>query len=98
MVTLHSLADNTVRLKHLHRKSDNAWVNNATVTMALLDPTGSAITSGVPLTYVSGSNGTYEGVFPSSLSLPVGTGYQLRISAVAGGLDRVFVEDAEVVL
>lgn len=77
----------TVRLDGLVDK-DGSYVNDATVTLqSLLDKSGNAVSGvTVPLTmsYVSGSNGRYEGALDESLSITAEQWYTATVRAVSG--------------
>jgi hypothetical protein len=77
-------SDNLVRLDGLTNASTGAYINNATVTYALLDPTGATLASGT-LSFVAASNGRYEGTINHTVSLTLNAFYTLQISAVGGG-------------
>lgn len=94
MQTFQRQNDNTIAWQFMDRATDQAVVNDATVTATLkVTSTGATVTgfSAIAMAYVSGSNGRYVGtvaatVFPSSLTL--GEDYTLEITAttVAGNV------------
>lgn len=70
--------------------------NNATVTATLYDlndaiavnADGSAALSGIEMSYIAGSQGSYRGLVDSTFNPPLGGGYTLNIVAtVPGGAD-----------
>lgn len=66
--------------------STGAYVNDATVTFALKDAAGNAVSGASgSLSYVADSDGRYEGVLESTVSLIIGATYYLEITAVASG-------------
>jgi hypothetical protein len=77
-------SDNLVRLDGLTNASSAAYINNATVTYALLDNTGATVTSG-SLSYVAASNGRYEGTVAYTISLTLNAFYTLQVTAIGGG-------------
>lgn len=72
--------------------SDGSYVNDATATMTLKDGNGASVSGaiGLPLSYVSGSNGKYQGTLPYTLSLTVGEDYTLEITGTTGSGQRAF--------
>lgn len=91
MITFQRENANTVKWSFMDQSSDQAYVNDATVTATLkVDSTDAVVSnfSSIPLTYVTGSNGKYVGsvaasVFPSSMTL--GTDYRLEVTATVSG-------------
>lgn len=83
-------SDNLVRLDALNNASTGAYVNNATVTFTLRDSGGNVVGSlqNVPMAYVAGSNGRYEGTIPNSVSssLTVNGQYTIEITATSGSV------------
>lgn len=64
-------------------------VNSATVTATLYDSTNTVVANfnAIPLSYVSGSSGTYVGQVPNSFDPALlGSGYTLFIDAVFNSL------------
>lgn len=82
LVTLYSLIDNLT----------GQFVNNATVSGALLDRDRSTTLTTFSMPYVVASNGEYQGTITSgtTAALTNGTTYQVRVTANAGGNVRVF--------
>jgi hypothetical protein len=81
-------SDMLVRLRGLRTEAADGtvtYVNDATVTASLIDTTdGSTVASGVSLTYVSASNGIYEG-YVDEQTLTQGRLYEVRVLAVKSG-------------
>jgi hypothetical protein len=71
-------SDNLIRLDGLTNASSGAYINNATVTYALLDNTGATVTSG-SLSSVAASNGRYEGTVIYTTRLTLDTHGHLAI-------------------
>jgi hypothetical protein len=66
----------------------STYLNSATLTATLVDQNGIQISEciDVPLNYVAGSNGNYEGSFgDANFVPPVGTGYTLIIDGSQNG-------------
>lgn len=69
------------------------YVNAATVSMVLLDATGTTVsgpTFPISLSYVTSSPGVYEGVLPSGTELTPGDEYDLILTATASELDSIW--------
>ncbi len=96
--TIYLSNDNLVEWSFMDQASDGSYVNDATVTMTL-KLAGSPVSgaTAVALTYVSGSNGRYQGVIPSSVSLTAGGNYTLEITAVSGTKDGFVTLDIDAV-
>jgi len=82
--------DRHVPYSGLYDNSTESFVNDATVTATLKDSAGSAVSgaSNISLSYVSGTNGVYEGVLEDGVSLTENSTYYLEITATASN-DRV---------
>lgn len=77
--TLTGLQDNTTGL------FQNTWTN---IVMTLIDDEGNPVVGCVqiPMNYIPGSNGNYQGTFGNaSFYPPVGTGYTLLIDGSNSG-------------
>ena len=88
MKAFYNLNDNLVRIEGLRDASaGGAYLNAATVTATLNDPSGDPITgaTAIGMSYVSNSEGDYEGVLQSTISVTDGLKYTLVIDAVQGG-------------
>ncbi len=100
-ITLERGSDNLVEWAGMTESSGGAYVNGATVTMTLYSGYSRSATTGavsgtpvsgatsLPLSYVSGSNGTYQGVIPSTVTLNLELDYTLQITATHGAYSRV---------
>ncbi len=98
-ITLKRSNDNLIEWDDMDRATDDAYVNDASVTMTLKDSTGAAVTGATSLTmsYVSGSKGKYQGVIPYTVSLTAGSAYTLEITADSGTRHGFITLDVEVV-
>jgi hypothetical protein len=77
--------NNLMAVTDLFDEVANAFVNNATVTVDILDRTSTSIlTAPITMPYVAASNGTYEGVIPSTTQLQVGRGYRAVFNVNSG--------------
>jgi len=82
--------DMLVEIDGLQDSSDDSYLNAATVTATIKDPDGTEITGQslpISLSYVSSSNGKYQGVFDTLLSLTVGDTGTIEVTAVEGTLN-----------
>lgn len=80
--------DNRIVLTGLKNESTDAFENGATVTMTLYDSANTEVTGQswpATLTYITASDGNYEGTLDDGLSLTDGQDYEVRITAVASG-------------
>jgi hypothetical protein len=77
-------------LEGLYDRVTKSYVNDATLTFTLKNSAGSAVSgaSAVSMTYVSGTNGCYQGVLEDGVSLTEGSTYYLEITATASS-DRI---------
>ncbi len=88
MQTLHPGEDNLLEWDKMTRADTGAYVNNATVSFALKDSTGAAVTNGTgALSYVAASNGKYQGVLPATAAIVAGQFYTLELTAASGADD-----------
>lgn len=99
--TIYRLNDNTVEVSLLALSTDGSYLNAATVTMTLCTyASGSRVVvtdaSALSLTYVTGSNGRYQGAIPASLTLVAGDTHTLEITATSGFNDAFVTLDIEV--
>ena len=78
--------DNLLTLDALTNTADSSFINDATVTVTLVDSTGTEVTGEtwpLAMSYVSSSNGKYQATLTDSLSLSKGT-YTAQITANGG--------------
>ena len=87
-------ADSTIAvvLDDLQNESTGAWINNATVTVSVYDSTSTIVGSAQTLTYVTGSNGRYEGTIPYDLGITEGSQYTAKFLAIASAGRRTFAK------
>lgn len=88
-VTLYVGNDNLIEVTELKNEAEDTYINNATVTVTLIDPALSPQqVSGeswpLSLAYVSGSNGNYRATLVDTLSLSRSTKYIAQVSADGG--------------
>jgi hypothetical protein len=79
--------DNLIELDGLQDQSTSAYINDATVTVTLLDSSGSEVAGETwPLTmgYVAASNGKYRATLADTLSLSPNKRYQAKVVADGG--------------
>jgi len=81
--------DNVLQLTGLKNGIDAQFINDATVTATLNDTDGteiSGMTWPATMTYVSGSEGTYQLLLDSTLNLQKNTLYTVHVHVISGGL------------
>lgn len=94
-VTIYRKNDNLIEWTWLSQSSDGAYINDGTVTFTLYHTyslnsstgvaSGTSVNGPTAMTYVSGSNGKYQGKLPASVMLDLSLQYTLEINATAGG-------------
>lgn len=90
MLTIERQNDFVLTWASMDLATDGSFVSNATVTMTMkVTETGSLVSgaSSLSLTYVTGSNGNYQGRIPASAlpsSLTLGPIYTIEVSATSG--------------
>lgn len=79
-------ADNNIEFLGVMDHSTEAYINNATVTFALKEEDGDAVTSGSgTCSYVAASDGDYIGVLDAAADINVGQSYWLEVTMTASG-------------
>lgn len=68
--------------------SSGAYINDATVSATIKTKTGTTLAGPIPMPYVTGSNGLYQGILPYDLPLTAGVEYIAEIS-INGGVGLV---------
>ena len=87
MLVFFRTNDNLIRWDGMTRASDGAYVNDATVTWSLKDSDEVELASGT-LTYVTGSNGRYQGVLQSTVDIGAkDDNIWLEVTATSGTLN-----------
>jgi hypothetical protein len=99
-VVIYLYPENTqiVQLQGLQDVATGLYLNAATVTATLYDQRGNAdpVLNGIMLSYIAGSEGSYQGTVPASFSPPAFTGqnplggYSLQVEANQGGVQSLF--------
>jgi hypothetical protein len=79
-LTIYLNNDNLVSLLGLIDEATGDYLDAATVSVTLTDNQGNTQQGPVTMTYVSGSNGNYQGILPASSTLNVGVGYRAAIA------------------
>jgi hypothetical protein len=82
--------DNLIEWDEMTDSSDDTYINSATVTFSLFESDGTTLVSGpTSMSYVSGSNGKYQGVLDKipSATLTPGEMYILTVTALSGSTD-----------
>lgn len=84
-------SDNFVRLNGLMDAQDRSWANSATVTAKLIDSNGDDVSgSSFSLTYVTDSDGDYEGSMADTVSLTENASYKYEIIATQSGVKKTW--------
>ena len=97
--TLYRKNDNVIEWTWLSQSTDGAYINDGTVTFTLYSGYSLVSTTGVltaasgainvvvygptTMTYVTGSNGKYQGKMPASVALDLALIYTIEINATA---------------
>ena len=82
--------DMLVEVDKLQDSSDDSFLNAATVTAVLKDENGTNVTGQImpiSMSYVSASDGKYQGIFDSVVALSDGDCGTIEITAAEGTLD-----------
>lgn len=98
---LYRKNDNLIEWQWLSQSTDNEYVNDASVTFtlysgyslvsttgALTTPAGAVNTvvyGPTAMSYVTGSNGKYQGKLPASVNFDLALTYTLEINGIASG-------------
>ncbi len=82
--------DNLIEVDELKDEVAGTFLNAATVTAVLKDSAGATIGSSITLTFVSGSNGKYQGNVPDDLAVNLGDRITAEITADDGADKRAF--------
>lgn len=80
--------DMIIEVNGLKNAISGAYVNDATVTVTMVDSAGSSVVGETwPLSvgYVGGTDGIYRATLQDSLTLTVGNLYTAKVTAVGGG-------------
>lgn len=99
--TIYRKNDNLIEWQWLKGASDDEYINNGTVSFTLYSGYSLVSTTGVlttpagavnviaagptTMSYVTGSNGKYQGILPASVALDLALEYTIEINATAGG-------------
>lgn len=80
--------DTLIRWDKLWNPTTAEYVNDATVAFTLRTAALAAVSgaTGITMSYVSGSNGRYDGVLESTVGLTDGATYYLDVTATSGSL------------
>lgn len=103
MLTIERQNDYVLTWRGMIRATDGAYVNDATVTLTLkVTATDAAVSgiSGLSMSYVSDSNGAYQGRIPASAlpsSLTLGSIYTMEVIATSGSFTGFIKEAAQLV-
>lgn len=89
--TLYVSNDTLVRVQGLRNASLSAsgYVNDATMTATVVDSTGDEVSGQswpLTLSYVSDSDGNYEGTIQDTAEITAGSSYTIKVTANKSGL------------
>lgn len=94
-VVIYRKNDVVIEWTWLSQSTDGEYINDGTVTFTLYHTYSLAASTGVAsgtsvsgpttMTYVTGSNGKYQGKLPASLALDLSLDYTIEINATANG-------------
>jgi len=89
ILKLYIDSDNLIRWDKLVNAADGSYANAATMTFTLKTVAGVAVSgaSAVSMPYVGNSNGRYQGILESSVSLAVGYRYYLEVTVAQSGVN-----------
>jgi hypothetical protein len=81
-----------IQITELQDQITGLFLTNAQVTATLLDQKGTpdAILNNIVMSYVPGSDATYQGTVPSSFNASLGGGYTLQVIAVQAGVQAEY--------
>lgn len=85
--------DRYITLSGLNDAADNSYLNSATVTYAIYEANGTAVSGGTgTLSYISASNGNYRGIIDAAITatLTAEAAYYIAITATQGNYDGLF--------
>lgn len=100
-ITIYRKNDNIIEWQWLHQSTDGEYINNGTVSFTLYSGYSLVSTTGVlttpagavnavaagptTMSYITGSNGKYQGKLAASVDLDLALSYTIEINAVANG-------------
>ena len=97
IIYLYPLNTQVITVEGLQDVVTLLYLNNAQVTVTLLDQRGNPdlVLQDIPLGYVPGSNGNYQGTVPDTFNPPAFTGkplsgYTLQVTAVQAGVEALY--------
>lgn len=64
-MSVYSANDNDITITGLSRESDGSFINDATLTAAIQDASGTQFASGISVPFVAASSGNYRGTIPA---------------------------------
>ena len=100
VIVLYPLNTQVITITGLQDIVTGTFLNAATVTATLLDQFGNIDPdiNQLPLSYVLGSSGQYQGVVADTFNAKLGSGYTLRIQADQAGVQALYSLLAKVAL
>ncbi|SRR6266403_1379733 len=92
VINLYPNNTQVIQITELQDKVSGTFLIAATVTATLYDSRGVAdpIFNAIPMTYVPGTDATYQGIIPASFTAKLGGGYTLVLIATQSGVQGQF--------
>jgi len=78
--------DNLVEWDGAQNEADDSYLNDATATFTLKTLAGVAVVTDVAMSYVTDSDGVYQGTLQSTVSLTENAEYYVEVSLAQSGL------------
>jgi hypothetical protein len=88
VIYLYPLNTQVVQITELQDQVSGQFLVNANVVATLFDRRGNPdpVFQNIPMSYVAGTDATYEGIVPATFSPKIGGGYTLVLTADQAGV------------
>jgi hypothetical protein len=92
VIYLYPLNTQVVQVTELQDEVTGQFLVSASVTATLFDRRGNPdpVFNNIAMSYVPGSDATYQGVVPATFNAAIGGGYTLVLTAVQSGVQAQF--------
>jgi hypothetical protein len=93
VIYLYPLNTQVIQINGLQDVVTGLYLDAASGTATLFDPQGNAdpVLNGIVMTYLSGSNGNYNGTVPATFNpVKISGGYSLVVTIAQGGVQAQF--------
>jgi len=89
---LYPLNTQVIQLTELQDQITGLFLTAATCTATLVDQFGNAdaVLNNIPMSYVPGTDATYQGQVPNTFNATIGGGYTLVVTAVQAGIQAQY--------